>query len=124
MSLHRQENLIQQAIPVVALMRFVAQIGNQPLHVGDGHAEGRAGLADDIFLNHDAAEVVRAEFQRNLADFQTLRDPRALDVGEIIQVNPAQRLRPQILVRADRRRFQLRVLGLERPADERGEMAG
>ncbi len=81
-------------------MRLVAEVANEPLHVGDGHAEGRAGLADDVFLNHDAAEVVRAEFQRDLADFLALRHPRALDVGEIIEVNPAQRLRPQIFVRA------------------------
>ena len=33
-----------------------------------------------------------------------------------------KRLRAQIFVRADGRRFQLRVLGLKRPADERGEM--
>src|ERR1035437_10411143 len=94
--------LIQQAIPVVALMRLVAEILDEPLHVGHRHAESCSGLRHDIFLNHDAAEIVRAKFQRDLANFLSLRHPRALHIREIIEVNPAQRLRPQILVRADR----------------------
>ena len=102
-------------------MRLVAQVLDEPLHVGHRHAEDRARLRDDIFLNHDAAEVVRAKFQRDLADFLALRHPRTLNVGEIVQINPAQRLRPQIFVRANRRRLQVGVLRLERPADERGE---
>ena len=105
-------------------MRFVTEFADQPAHVRHGHAKGGAGLRHDIFLNHDAAEIVRAKFQRDLANFQTLRDPRALDVLEIIEVNARQRLRAQIFVRADHRRFQFRVLGLKRPADERSKMGG
>ena len=105
-------------------MRLVADVLDEPLHVGNSHAEGRARLRHDIFLNHDAPEIVRAVFQSDLADFQSLRHPRALDVGEIIQIDSAERLRSQILVRADGGRFQFRVLGLKRPADERGEMTG
>ena len=105
-------------------MRLVTEFLDEPVHVGDGHAERDAGLRNDILLDHDAAEIVRAEFQRDLADFQSLRDPRALDVFKIIQINAAQCLRAQIFVRADGWRFQFRVLGLKRPADERGEMGG
>jgi len=102
-------------------MRFVAEVFDEPLHVADGHAKRRAGLGHDIFLDHDAAEIVRAVFQRHLPDLQALRDPRALDVLEIIQINPRERLHPQILVRANRRRFQFRVFGLKCPRDERGK---
>lgn len=112
---------IQQPIPVVALVRFVAELPDEPLHVGHRHAEGCARLADNVFLDHDAAEVVRAELERDLADFLSLGDPRTLDVGEIVEVDAPQRLRAQIFVRADRRCLELRVLGLERPADECGE---
>ena len=80
-------------------MRFVAEFANQPLHVGDAHPKGRAGLRNDILLDHDAAQIVRAIFQRDLADFLSLRHPGALDVGKIIEINPAQRLRAQIFVR-------------------------
>ena len=104
-------------------MRLVAEVADEPLHVADGHAEGRAGLRDDVFLNHDAAQIIRAVFQRHLADLQALRDPRALEVLKIIEVNPRERLHPQILVRADGRGAELRVLGLKRPRDERGEVA-
>ena len=105
-------------------MRFVTEFVDQPLHIGHGHAESRAGLRHHVLLNHDAAEVVRAVFQRDLADLESLRDPGALYIRNIVQVNPAQRLHPQIFVRADRRRFELRVLRLERPGDERGEACG
>ena len=104
-------------------MRLIAEVFDEPVHVRHRHAERRARLRHDIFLNHDAAKVVRAILERHLADFLALRHPRALDVGEIIEVDPAQRLRPQIVVCAHRRRLELRVLGLKRPADERGEMA-
>ena len=50
-----------------------------------------------------------------------LRHPRTLDVGEIIEIDAPERLCPQIFMRADGRRLELCVLGLERPADERGE---
>ena len=103
-------------------MRFVAEVADEPLHVGDGHAEGGAGLRNHVFLDHDAAEIVRAEFQRDLPDLQTLRDPGTLDVLKIIQVNAAQRLRAQVFMRADGGRFQLGMLGLKRPADEGGEV--
>ena len=105
-------------------MRLVTEFLDEPVHVGHGHAERGAGLRNDIFLNHDAAQIVRAKFQRDLTDFQTLRDPRTLDVFKVIQINAAQGLRAQIFVRADGRRFQLGVLGLKRPTDERGEMGG
>ena len=75
-------------------MRLVAEVFDEPLHVRHGHAEGRARLGDDIFLDHDAAEIVRAVFQRDLPDLQTLRDPRTLDVRKIIEVDPRERLRP------------------------------
>ena len=65
-------------------MRLVAELFDEPVHVRHGHAEGRARLRHDIFLDHDAAQIVRAIFQRDLPDFQTLRDPRTLNIREIV----------------------------------------
>src|SRR6266576_712258 len=114
---------VNQPIPVVTLARFVAEVFYEPLHVANAHAEGRAGLRYDVLLDHDAAEVVRAELERDLADVRPLRDPRALHVFEIVEVDPAQRLRAEIFVRAHGWGPELRVLGLKRPADERSEVA-
>ena len=105
-------------------MRFVANVFDEPFHIVNVHAKTRAGPADDVLLNHDAAEIVRAKLERNLADFLSLRHPRTLDARKIIEINPAQCLCPQIFMRANRRRLQLRVLGLKRPADECGERCG
>ena len=62
--------LIYQLVPIIPLARFVTEIADEPLHVGDAHAERRARLAHHIFLNHDAPQIVRAVFQRNLPDLQ------------------------------------------------------
>lgn len=104
-------------------MRFVAEVFDEALHVGDGHPESGAGLGDDVFLNHDAAEVVGAELQRDLANLQALRDPGALDVVEVVEVDAAEGLGAEIFVRADGRGAELGVFGLKGPTDEGGEAA-
>src|ERR1035437_3333778 len=120
----RKTGLIHQPIPVIALVWLVTKFLDEPVPVAPGHAEGGAGLRHDIFLNHDAAQIVRAKFQRDLPNLQALRDPRALDVFKIIEIDPAQCLGAQILMRANGGGFQLGVFGLKRPADERGEVGG
>src|SRR6266566_2737475 len=112
---------LHQPIPVVPLTRLVAEVLDEPLHVRHAHAESRAGLRDNVLLNHNAAQIIRAELKRDLADVQALGDPRALNIRNVLQVNPAERLHPQILVCADRRRFESGVLRLKGPGDERGE---
>jgi len=51
---------IHQPIPIIALMWFVAEVFDEAAHVGDAHAEAGAGLAHHVFLQHDAAQIVRA----------------------------------------------------------------
>ena len=48
-----------------------------------------AGGRDDVLLDHQAAHVVGAVQQRQLADLQTLRDPARLDVGKVVEIQPA-----------------------------------
>src|SRR4029078_2635964 len=66
--------------------------------------------------------IVCAVSKSDLADALTLRDPRALDVFNVIQENPCERLHSQILGNASRLfNFQHRVLRLKGPANERSE---
>ena len=58
--------------------------------------ESRARAADDVFLHHDRAEIVRAILQCHLADIRPLRHPGTLHILEIIEEDPGQRLHPQI----------------------------
>src|SRR5207237_4470036 len=99
--------LVQYVIPIITLMWFVAEIADQSLHVSNAHAEGRPGLADDIFFNHDTAQVVGPVFERNLTNLLPLSNPRTLDVLDVIQIDAAQGLHPQVFMRANRRSTQL-----------------
>src|ERR1051325_2974475 len=111
----------EQPVPVVPLTRLVAQVADEPLHVGRTHTERGAGLADHVLFDHDAAEIVRAILQRDLSNLRPLGDPGALDVGNVIEVNARQRLGPEVFVGADGGGPEFGVLGLKRPGDERGE---
>ena len=53
----------------------------------------RAGRGDDVFLDHQAAHVVGAEEQGELADLQPLRHPRRLDVRDVVEIEPGDGLR-------------------------------
>src|SRR5881628_125835 len=110
-----------QPIPIVPLARFVAEVLDEPLHVRHRHAEGRPRLRHDILLDHDTAQIIRAVLESDLANILTLRDPGTLHIGNVVEVNPAQRLGPQILVCADSWRLELRVLRLKSPRDESSE---
>src|SRR6516162_3115672 len=110
--------LIQQPVPVVALARFVTEFGDEAAHIVHGHAEGRACLGDDVFLDHDAAEVIGAEFEGYLADFLPLSHPRALYAGNVVEVNAREGLGSQVFMGAHSGCAELGVLGLEGPTDE------
>src|SRR5581483_8132223 len=87
----------------------------------------RAGRGDHVFLNHDAADIVAAETQTQLAGLQARRYPGRLDVLDIVQVDTRDRQHLQVL---DGCRFLLHetaergVLALEWPRNESGEAAG
>ena len=79
---------VQKAVPIIALMRFVAKVFNKAVHIRHAHSEGGSGLGYDIFLDHDAAQVVRAETQGDLSDVRPLGNPRALHIGNVVEINP------------------------------------
>ena len=88
------------------------------------HAVLGAGGADDVLFDHHAAHVVGAVRQAELPDLAALRDPRRLQVVEVVEHEPRDRERAQVV---DAGRFdaaELGVLRLIAPGDERGEAAG
>src|SRR5690242_10906603 len=70
-----RRHLSHQAIPIIALARFVTQIADEAVHVFHLHAEGRARLGNDILLDHNAPEIVGAIFEGDLADGWALSHP-------------------------------------------------
>src|SRR5581483_7856128 len=111
-------------IPHVSLPWDVAGLADGGLDLLQRQVVDRAGRGDDVLLDHQAAHVVGAEEERQLADLQPLRDPGRLDVGDVVEVEPGDRLGAQVFERAGRRHMGQRgVLRLHRPADERGEAA-
>ena len=105
-------------------MRLVADFGHEPANRCLIRAKRCSGRGNDIFFHHDAAKIVGAKFQGNLADRWALGDPTRLHVREIIEKDPGQRLGPQILLGTHGRREQPGVFILKRPADEGGEAVG
>ena len=85
LTINHQSEISEQLVPIIATTRFVTGQTNQPFDLSRIETEGGAGTADDVFLHHDGAEIVRAIFQSDLADLRPLRDPRALDVGNIVE---------------------------------------
>src|SRR5437870_1797501 len=86
--------LIQKLVPIIPSARFVAGIANKRLDLLSIQSERCPGAAYHIFFHHHGAEIVRSVFKRHLADAGSLRHPRALDIVDVIQKNPGQRLRP------------------------------
>ena len=61
------------------------------------HAVAGAGGADDVLLDHHAAHVVGAEGQAQLPDLAALRHPRRLHVVEVVEDEPGDRQRAQVV---------------------------
>src|SRR4029453_10647972 len=96
---------------------------HHPLRV---EAEGRAGRAHDVLLDHDRAHVVAAELQGELADAQSLGDPRRLEVAEVVEVQAADGEGHEVVGRGGVGvvvAARAAAAGLVAPADEGAEPA-
>src|ERR1700733_12979490 len=86
-----------------------------------------AGGRNHVLFDYDAADVVAAEAQAQLADFQSGRDPGRLNTQDIAHGAPRQGEHLQIL---DGGRFLLdepaqgSVFALKKPGYEGGKAAG
>ena len=115
------------AVEGVALDGAEAGVADDAAKFFLGGAVLGAGGADDVFFEHDAADVVAAEAEAHLQDLQALRDPAGLHVfdvvehhagdGEGLEVLDGGGLFPAAAAESG-------VAGLEAPGDEGGEAAG
>ena len=85
----------------------------------------RARVVEDRLLVHRAIDIVRAEPERHLRDRHREHHPVRLDMREIVQHEPRDRERPQIVPHARllHRLPQLRMRRQERETDEREKPA-
>ena len=88
------------SIPVITLPRFEPKITDEAPHIGNVHAKSGASTAHHVFFNHDAAQIVGPIFERDLPNLKTLSHPGALDIRNVIEIDPTERLGSEILVGA------------------------
>src|SRR5205085_6766292 len=85
-----------------------------------------AGGEHHVFFNQNAADVVRTELQADLADFYSRGEPARLDVINVVEIQPADRERFQIIDSRGLLHFfaERGIFRGEHPRDKRGEPAG
>ncbi len=84
-----------------------------------------AGRGHHVLLQHDRTQIVRTHVQSELADLLAGRQPRALQMRDVVEEEPGQRHQPQVLDgRCLGPAAQVVVLRLVGPRDERPETAG
>ncbi len=121
--------LVQEELPVerIPLRRPEACIANDSAQLFFCRAVGHAGGSHYIFFQHHRADIVAAEAQAHLADFQALRDPTGLHVQEVRKIKARDSEDFQVF---DGGGFvpvtaaEGGVLRLKAPRDEGGEAAG
>ena len=66
--------------------RNVAGVGNDAAQLAFVGAIAHARRIHHIFFDQDAAHIVSAELQAELADFDSRRQPTRLDVIDVVEV--------------------------------------
>src|SRR5882757_7576539 len=62
-----------------------ASVADQPFHLLRRSTMGRVGRRHYVFLDHERAEIVAAEPQRDLPDFHAHRYPARLEVRNVVE---------------------------------------
>src|SRR5712692_4933527 len=83
-----KDGIAENLVAHVPALRREAGVLDVADDFGFVHAIARAGGADNVLLDHDAAHVVRAERETELADLAALRHPRGLEVVEVVKHDP------------------------------------
>ena len=110
----------------VALGGDEAGIGDHAAKFAFVGAIANAGGVHDIFFDQDAADVVGAELQADLADFYSGSELAGLNVIDVVEIEAADGERFQIIDSGSFLDFfsEWRVVGRENPRDECREAAG
>src|SRR4051794_21934981 len=91
--------LVDQLVKDVALAGLPAGLTDAALDLVEREVMPRPGRGDYVLLDHQAAHVVGPEEERDLSDLRPLRHPRRLDVGDVVEVEPGDGLRAEVLER-------------------------
>ena len=81
---------LQNLIGGIAFCGRFPDVPDEHNHLLFIHAITRTRCGYDVFFHHRAPQIIRAKEQRHLPDVASLRDPRALYVFEIIQIEAAR----------------------------------
>ena len=113
------------AVQRVALRGNIACVGDDAAKLGFVRAVAYASRVHNIFFNQYAAHVIGAELQSDLADFDSGREPARLNVVDVVEIQPANRERLQIIKSRRLGNFlsQRSIFRRENPGNERGEPA-
>src|SRR5204863_2276322 len=84
---------IDQLIAHIPLPRAKAQLFNRGANLVEREVMDGAGFRDDVLFDHQAAHVVGAEEEGQLANLQPLSDPARLNVRNVVKIEPAHGLR-------------------------------
>ena len=119
----RRQSFSNVFVKHVSLSRHVASFTDGTLDLIQGQIVHGASGCDHVFLDHQAAHIVGAEEESQLPDLGALRDPRRLNVGNVVEKEPRNRLRAEIFEGASGGEIGHLVARLHRPADECREAA-
>ena len=113
------------AVQRVALRGNIACVGDDAAKLGFIRAVADACRVHNIFFDQYAAHVIGAELQSDLADFDSGREPARLNVVDVVEVQPADRERLQIIKGRRLGDFlpQWSIFRRKNPGNECGEAA-
>src|SRR5690606_5272906 len=89
--------VLDVGVVLVAATRREARVFDDAAHLAFGHDVVDPGRAHHVLLDHERAEIVGAEIQRDLRHLRPLRHVRDLDVLEIVQDETRERRGPQVV---------------------------
>src|ERR1041385_6906213 len=91
--------LLQRVGPVqgVALGGDETGVGDDAAELGFVGAVANAGGVHDVFFDQDTANIVGAKLQADLADLDAGRQPAGLNVVDVVEIEPADGQRFQII---------------------------
>ena len=79
---------------------------------------------DNVFLDHDATNDIRARMQATTSPLDTLRQPGHLYVGDVVEIKPRNSEPTQVVIDGETigdETAQRRSIGLKSPGDKRDE---
>lgn len=111
--------MIDQFVKDIPLTRLVAKVRNTVTNFIKRKMMDGARFSHHILFEHQTSHIIGSVKKSKLAYFHALCHPTRLDVGDIIQIQAADRLRVQVSVTTVPWQLgKIGMLGLECPADK------